>query len=1002
MDCLIISPSACYTRFGMNSIRRVAVLGAGTMGSRIAAHFANAGIPSLLLDIVVPGAADRNAAAKKGLDAAWKGRPGGFFTDALPALITPGNFEDDLEKIADCDWIIEAVTEKLDVKRELWTRVAAVRRPGSIVSTNTSGIPLALIADGFSEEFRGQFLGTHFFNPPRYLHLCEVIPGPATDPDLLTGISEFIDRRLGKGVVLCKDTPNFIGNRIGSMWGSTTFKYAMEDDFTVEEVDALTGSLIGLPNSASFRLIDIVGVDVWYHVGGNLYAMVPDDPWRDRFQPHAVMEELMKRGWLGEKTGQGFFKRVGPAKEIHALNLKTFEYSPAARPKFASVEQAKLIEDLPARLRALVASTDKAGTFLWKLMRDSMLYSAERVPEISDRIVEIDRAMRWGYAHTYGPFELWDALGFTETARRMEADGLALPASILTMLSRGARSFYRSADENRQPRTDYFDLGAGHYARLEERPGVVSIADVKRAGGTVKKNTGCSLVDLGDGVLGVEFHSKMNSLGEDQMSLVQGAFDECRKGFQAIVIGNQGELFSAGANLMMVLMLAQDEEFDDLNTAIHQFQQGMMSIKYAPVPVVVAAHGRALGGGCEMILHGPRVQVAAELYAGLVETGVGLIPGGGGCKEMILRHGNPKAVFETIGYAKVTTSADDARKLGFLDSTFTAEIVYSKIDEALRTTNENLKPLAGALSADGRQRFNGNPANSASGVGLGVYPGYTNMYRVSNVSVGESTYVSFQWDRPMKNKWAFNLAYTRGRATEAQANGQTTAGGQFQRNVVFNQNTVEVGTADFQVKDRIQLSLTRQFEMVKNWRSTASLYYEGRSGNPYSWVFGGDLNNDGTANNDVLMVPTDANDSKFDFSGMTSPQRDAMFAYIQKSGLAQYAGGKVPKNSFIEPWFNRLDLKFVQNIPIQGSTKMEIFVDFVNFGYFLSKKTFGYTEIAPFLQNDVFRTRSLTGSATAYATDGRIKPTYTADPVGYLIDNGMSRWRVQLGAKISF
>ncbi len=338
------------------------------------------------------------------------------------------------------------------------------------------------------------------------------------------------------------------------------------------------------------------------------------------------------------------------------------------------------------------------------------------------------------------------------------------------------------------------------------------------------------------------------------------------------------------------------------------------------------------------------------------------------------------------------------RKLGFLDSTFTTEIVYSKIDEALRTTNENLKLLAGAVSADGRARFSGNPSTTANA----LYPGYTVMYRVSNVSVGESTYVSFQWDRPMKNKWAFNLAYTRGRATEAQANGQTTAGGQFNRNVVFNQNAVEVGTADFQVKDRIQLSLTRQFEMIKHWRSTASLYYEGRSGNPYSWVFGGDLNTDGLANNDILVVPTDANDSKFDFSGMTSPQRDAMFAYIQKSGLAQYAGGKVPKNSFIEPWFNRLDLKFVQNIPIQGSTKMEIFVDFVNFGYFLSKKTFGYTEIAPFLSNDVFRTRSLTGSATAYATDGRIKPTYTADPVGYLIDNGMSRWRVQLGAKISF
>jgi len=652
----------------MISIRRVAVLGAGTMGSRIAAHFANAGIPALLLDIVLPGIADRNAAAKKGLESAWKGRPGGFFTDALPALVTPGNLEDDLVKLADCDWIIEAVTEKLDVKRELWTRVAAVRRPGSIVSTNTSGIPLSLIAEGFPDEFRQRFLGTHFFNPPRYLHLCEVIPGPATDPALLAAVSDFIDRRLGKGVVLCKDTPNFIGNRIGSMWGSTTFKYADEDSLTVEEVDALTGSLIGLPNSASFRLIDIVGVDIWHHVGGNLYHMVPEDPWRDRFQPHPVMDELMKRGWLGDKTGQGFYKRVGPAKEIHALDWKTFEYHAAAKPKFPIVEQAKLVEDLPARLRALVSSTDKAGTFLWKLMRDVLLYSAERVPEISDRIVEIDRAMRWGYAHTFGPFELWDALGFTETARRMEADGLTLPEPIVTMLARGAKGFYRSADDNRQPRTDYFDLRAGHYARMEERPGVLSLADRKRAGNTVKTNAGCSLIDLGDGVLCVEFHSKMNSLGADQMGLIQAAYDECKSGFQAVVIGNQGELFSAGANLMMILMLAQDGEFDELNIAIHQFQQSIMSIKYAPVPVVVAAHGRALGGGCEMILHAPRVQVSAELYTGLVEVGVGLIPGGGGCKEMILRHGNPKAVFETIGYAKVSTSAEDARKLGILDT----------------------------------------------------------------------------------------------------------------------------------------------------------------------------------------------------------------------------------------------------------------------------------------------------------------------------------------------
>lgn len=652
----------------MKAIRRVGVLGAGTMGSRIAAHFANAGIPALLLDIVVPGAPDRNAAAKKGIETAWKGRPGGFFTDSAANLVTPGNFDDHLPLLAECDWILEAVTEKLDIKRALWKRVDAVRHPEAILSTNTSGIPLSSIAEGFSTSFRRRFLGTHFFNPPRYLRLCELIPGPETEPSLLAEVTEFLDRRLGKGVVDCKDTPNFIANRIGAFWGSTTGKYTLEDEFTVEEVDALTGSLIGLPNSASFRLIDIVGLDIWVHVGNNLHALVPNDPWRDRFLSLPLQDEMMKRNWLGDKTGQGFYKRVGPEKEIHALNLKSFEYHKAAKPKFASVEQARLIEDLPARLRALVASTDKAGTFLWKLFRDVLLYSAERVPEISDRIVEIDRAMRWGYAHTYGPFELWDALGFVETAARMEAEGFALPPAVLTMRERGAKSFYRSADENGIPRTDYFDLGKALYARIEDRPGIIVLADTKRARGTVRQNAGCSLVDIGEGVLCIEFHSKMNTLGEDQMGMMRQAFEECRKGFQAVVIGNQGELFSAGANLMFVLLLAQEGEWDELNAATHRFQQAQMAIKYAPVPVVVAAHGRALGGGCEMILHAPRVQASAELYMGLVEVGVGVIPGGGGCKEMILRHGDAKRVFETIGYAKVSTSAENAKELGLLDA----------------------------------------------------------------------------------------------------------------------------------------------------------------------------------------------------------------------------------------------------------------------------------------------------------------------------------------------
>ena len=440
------------------------------MGSRIAAHFANAGVPALLLDIVIPGEANRNAAAVKGIEAAAKGRPGAFFTDDAIKLVTPGNFEDDLPKLSEADWIIEAVTENLEIKRDLWRKVESVRAADTIVSTNTSGIPLWQIAEGFSIDFRSHFLGTHFFNPPRYLHLLEAIPGPGTSPSILDSVSTFAERRLGKGVVRCKDTPNFIANRIGSFFGSTVYKQTIEDGYTIEEVDALTGQLIGLPKSASYRLLDIVGLDVWAFVAHNLYAAVPFDPWRERFLPPPFLEEMMKRRWIGEKTGQGFYKRVGPEKEIHAIDWQTFEYHPAAKPRFPSVDAARTIEDLPARLRALVESNDRAGTFLWKLFRDVMLYSAERVPEISDRIVEIDRAMRWGYAQALGPFELWDALGFEPTARRMEREGFALPENVRRMLSAGATSFYRAADANGQPHTEYFDLQSIRYAPLEERP----------------------------------------------------------------------------------------------------------------------------------------------------------------------------------------------------------------------------------------------------------------------------------------------------------------------------------------------------------------------------------------------------------------------------------------------------------------------------------------------------------------------------------------------------
>ncbi len=419
----------------MRTVSRVAVLGAGTMGSRIAAHFANAGIPSLLLDLT-------SDAARKGITATAGQKPGGFFLDADASRITPGSFDQDLPRIADCDWVIEAVTENLRIKRELWRKVEALCGADTILSTNTSGIPLRQIAEDFSPGFRRRFLGTHFFNPPRYLHLLEVIPGPETDPALIEFVSGFAARRLGKGVVPCKDTPNFIGNRIGFFLLGTIAKLTVEGGYTVEEVDALTGPLIGLPKSATFRLLDIVGLDVAGFVGGNLYHGVPDDPWRDRYLLPDFHKRLLERGWLGDKSGQGYYKREIKTKEILAVDLQTLDYHPAVQVQFPAVEAAKSIRDFAERLQTLVRGTDRAGTFLWKLFSDYMLYSAERAPEIADRIVEIDRAMRWGYAHTLGPFELWDALGFEEVCDRLTATKRHLPETVLKMRREGRTSFY--------------------------------------------------------------------------------------------------------------------------------------------------------------------------------------------------------------------------------------------------------------------------------------------------------------------------------------------------------------------------------------------------------------------------------------------------------------------------------------------------------------------------------------------------------------------------------
>jgi len=611
------------------------VLGAGTMGSRIAAHFANAGVSSLLLDIT-------REAAMKGLDGAAKSKPPAFLTSSGIGLVQTGSFDERIADIVACDWVLEAVTENLDIKRDLWRRVDQHARPDAILSTNTSGIPLHRIVEGFSEAFRQRFLGVHFFNPPRYLHLVEIIPGQDTDRDLIGFVSQFCDERLGKGVVICKDTPNFIGNRIGCFFGGTIVRIAMEEGFTVEEVDAFTGPLIGLPNSATFRLLDIVGLDIWSHVGKNLYEMAPHDPWRERFLLPTPIEEMIGRGWIGEKSGQGFYRRVG--KGIEALDLKTFEYRPAVA---VDTDRYRKISNLTERIHALVNSGDRTGLFVWRVLRDVMIYSAAMIPEITDRVVDIDRAMKWGYAHTLGPFELWDALGFEATARRMESEGLTLPPLVTGMLRDGKTSFYQDIS-------------------TEDRPGIITLSTLKRSNGVVKSNAGASLIDLGDGVLCVEFHSKMNVLSEDIFAIIEAGLDETAANGEALVIANQGMDFSVGADLVLICRFAQDGDWNQMETTIHRFQQFNMGIKCAMKPVVAAPFGRVLGGGAEVAMHALRRQASAELYMGLVETAVGLIPAGGGCKEMLIRVSDPKVLFEQIGMAQTSSSADDARRLKYL------------------------------------------------------------------------------------------------------------------------------------------------------------------------------------------------------------------------------------------------------------------------------------------------------------------------------------------------
>jgi 3-hydroxyacyl-CoA dehydrogenase len=666
-------------------IQKAVVLGAGTMGARIAAHFANAGLSCLLLDIVPKDAmqADRNKLALAGIDAAKKSKPAAFFSPSLASRITIGNFEDDLSRIADADWIIEVVAENLEIKRNLLGKVAQFRKPGSIVTTNTSGLPVHLIAEGLPEEFQQHWAGTHFFNPPRYMKLVEIIPGPKTPAEVLTTLADFCDRRLGKGVVIAKDTPNFIANRIGTYSMLNALRLMSTLGMTIEEVDACTGPAVGWPKSATFRTADIVGLDVFVHVINNIYETAPHDESRNDYKVPGLVEEMLKRNWLGDKTGQGFYKRVkGSAeKEILTLDIGTMEYRPRAKASFAAIEAGKAVEDTRDRLRALMTplfdgqKTDKAQQFIWGGLSEMCLYAGRRIPEISDHIADIDRAMRWGFAWELGPFETVDALGLPAFAKQIRKEGRALPTVFEKALSGGRKSFY----ESEKGATSVFDFATAATGKVEEPTGILILNNLKNAGKEVERNSGASLIDLGDGVICCEFHSKMNAIGSNLIAMIHKGIKRLDSDFDAMVIANQASNFSVGANLMLLLVGAQEQEWDELHMAVKQFQNVNLAIKYAAKPVVAAPQGMALGGGCEIGLHAAKIHAAAEAYIGLVETGVGLIPGGGGTKEMLIRANENatsgddldlfhtlRPIFENIATAKVGTSAEECRELGYL------------------------------------------------------------------------------------------------------------------------------------------------------------------------------------------------------------------------------------------------------------------------------------------------------------------------------------------------
>jgi len=660
-------------------IKKVAVLGSGVMGSRIACHFANIGVQVLLFDIVPENAPAGNKAARNkivndALDFAVKSNPSPLYLKSFVRRITTGNLTDDISKIADCDWIIEVVVERLDIKQKVFETVEKYRKPGTLITSNTSGIPIHLMAEGRSDDFKKNFCGSHFFNPPRYLKLLEIIPTKDTSPQVIDFLMDYGDKYLGKTTVQAKDTPAFIGNRIGVFSIMSLMHYVNKTGMTVEEVDKLTGPVIGHPKSATFRTNDVVGLDTMVHVANGLFKNAPDDEANELFEIPGFVKGMLENNWLGSKTGQGFYKKekVDGTNQFYALDLKTLEYKPSQKVKFAALETTKTVENLKDRIKILFSAKDKAGDFYRATFYQLFAYSSKRIPEIADELYKIDAAMNAGFGWEMGPFEKWDALGVEHALKEMEAAGNKPAQWVYDMLASGAQSFYKVENGKRM----YYDIPSKDYKVI---PGTENYILLKNIGKEkiVWKNSGTTITDIGDGILNLEFHTKMNTIGGEVIEGINKAITLAETSYKGLVISNEGANFSAGANVGMIFMMAVEQEFDELNMVVKTFQNTMMRLRYSSIPVVAAPHQMALGGGCEICLHVDKVVAHAELYMGLVEFGVGLIPGGGGTKEFALRLSdelqdgdielnNFRDRFLTIGQAKVSTSAYEAFEFGYL------------------------------------------------------------------------------------------------------------------------------------------------------------------------------------------------------------------------------------------------------------------------------------------------------------------------------------------------